>query len=434
MEARPAARPPDGSVRLGLIRTLPLPIRLPLIRGALAAVRMTRSGRWTAPAPLDRIQPGPLVVTGFLDEVLGIGKAGRMTVDAVSRAGFSVTPDPLRPAMRRVWSGRQPALPAGPGGVWLIHANAPETEIALMAHDPADWAGRYRIGYWAWETPQAPASWARAARWLHEVWTPSRFVADAVGAAMDGIGWPEGRERLRVMPHPVRAPETITPQPGRFGLTPGKRHALVMFDGRSAYARKNPWGAIEAWTRAYPEPAPDADLIVKAVSLDTDPKSARRLRALAAGRPDIVLVEDHLSDDDLWSLLDGIDLLISTHRSEGFGLVPAEAMALGKPVIVTGWSAVTEFVGPDAGVLLPYRLTPVRDPTGAYRGAVWAEPDLDACARAIRELMDNPDRAKALGRAGPARAAALSEPWSAENLNRAAFAALVDKSARRPVP
>ena len=370
-----------------------------------------------------------------MGEALGVGRAGAATADALARAGLEVERRSLRPAFGRVWRpGRKPPVSVRPGGVWLIHANAPETAMALIAHDPADWARRYRIGYWAWETTEAPPDWPRVAPWLHEIWVPSRFVAEAVGAALDRAGLTGARAKLRVMPHPVTPPATVRARPERFGLEPGVRHALMMFDGRSAFARKNPWGAIEAWTRALPEPRPDARLIVKGVALSTDPASSSRLRALAGSRPDIRLLEAELSEADLWDLLASIDLVISTHRAEGFGLVPAEAMALGKPVIATGWSGVTDFMDEASAVLLPYRLVPVRDPTGAYTTGQWAEPDIDAAARAIRDLLDRPDRARRLGAAARDRIAALDRAWSPEALAGLPFAAFLDKSARRPAP
>lgn len=417
---------------MGLHHYLPLRLRLPLVRSALAALRTGRSVSWSEPRPTAQLTPGGLVVSGFLGEVRGVGKAAELTAAALEQANFAVQRDPLRPAVKRLLQPTAAVLPAGPGGVWLIHANAPETEIALMTHDPADWAGRYRIGYWAWETPEAPAAWARAARWLHEVWVPSRFVAEAMGAAFDRIGEPEGRSKLRVMPHPVAAPAEARARPERFGLKPGAAHALVMFDGRSAFARKNPWGAVEAWTRAFPAPGA-ARLLIKAVALGADPRAAARLRRLVAERGDILLLEAELSDGELWDLIASVDLVLSTHRAEGFGLVPAEAMALGKPVIATGWSAVTDFLDAEVGVPLPYRLTPVKDPTGAYRGQVWADPDLDAAAAALRELAASPERRAALGAAARRRAAVFTEPWAPDRLRALPFASLVAPD-RSPSP
>ena len=418
---------------MGLIRLLPLPVRLPLIRSALAGARLLRGRAWRRED--GPVQAGPLVVSGFFDEALGVGRAGTATADALEAAGFTVERQSLRPALKRVWKlNAKPPVSDRPGGVWIIHANAPETEVALMAHDPADWATRYRIGFWAWETTEAPPDWPRVAPWMDEIWVPSRFVAEGLGAAFDRAGLGAERGKIRVMPHPVCAPQDARDDPSRFGLDPTMRHALMMFDGRSAFERKNPWGGIEAWTRAFPEPDSNARLIVKGAALSTDPGSERRLRALAAERSDILLYEARLDSRALWDLLASIDLLISTHRAEGFGLAPAEAMALGKPVIVTGWSGVTDFVDGDSGVLLPWRPVPARDRTGAYRTGQWAEPDIQAAATAIRDLFDHPDKARALGDAGPARIAALGQAWTPQALAAMPFASFIDKSARSPAP
>jgi len=240
--------------------------------------------------------------------------------------------------------------------------------------------------------------------------------------------------RLRVLPHPVHAPSDPASGPGSFDLAPGVTHALIMFDGRSAFDRKNPWAAIEAWVRAFPTARADAGLIIKGANLRTDPTSHRRLMALAAGRPDVRLIEADLAEDELWRLLAGIDLFISLHRGEGFGLVAAEAMTLGKPVIMTGWSGVMDFADETSAALIPYSLIPARDPTGAYRQGLWADPDIDTAAQVIRELIDHPEKARALGARAPARIAALNDNWSTDRLTALPFASLIDNSDRRPAP
>ena len=65
-----------------------------------------------------------------------------------------------------------------------------------------------------------------------------------------------------------------------------------------------------------------------------------RLQAHAGGN--VRLHTRDLSRADSHALIACADIVLSLHRSEGFGLVPAEAMLLGKPVVATDWSATAE--------------------------------------------------------------------------------------------
>jgi glycosyltransferase involved in cell wall biosynthesis len=49
----------------------------------------------------------------------------------------------------------------------------------------------------------------------------------------------------------------------------------------------------------------------------------------------------------MYDIIQCADCVVSLHRSEGFGLFIAEAMYLGKPVIVTNYSGSTNFTQPD---------------------------------------------------------------------------------------
>lgn len=400
---------------MSLVRRLPLPLRRPLIHGGLQAACVLRGLPRASEA--DRTASGPLVVSGFFDEALGVGRAGAMTVRALERAGFPVVRHDLRPAFRQAWTGGAAFPVDRPGGVWIVHGNAPETDVAHLAHAPADWRDRRRIGIWAWETTRAPSGWARAAARLHEVWAVSRFARDAFAAAFDAAGRPELKARLRVVPHPAPALSTAAALPPDLNLPAGRVLFLAAFDARSSATRKNPWGAVEAWRRAFPEPSADAALVLKAVSLEADPAAAARLRALAAGRPDLVVVDRRLDAADMDALVARADAVVSLHRAEGFGLLPAEAMSLGKPVVATAFSGNLDFMDADSALLVPARLVPVRDPSGTYPPlGEWAEPDLDAAAEAIRALAASPERRRSLGEAGCRRVACLDEAWSAEAL------------------
>ncbi len=95
---------------------------------------------------------------------------------------------------------------------------------------------------------------------------------------------------------------------------------------------------------------------------------------------------------------------------EGFGLPAGEAMACGLPVVSTAGGALPEVVG-DAGILVP-------------------PADSQALARAITELLDNPDRARALGEAGYKRVHTLFTWEKAARKTVAAYAEVIDDYGR----
>jgi glycosyltransferase involved in cell wall biosynthesis len=88
-------------------------------------------------------------------------------------------------------------------------------------------------------------------------------------------------------------------------------------------------------------------------------------------------------------LIDSCNSFVSLHRSEGFGRGPAEAMLLGKPVIVTNYSGNTDFTRPDNSCLVDYCLIPVR--AGQYvfeEGQVWADVDIEHAAWHMKRLSE----------------------------------------------
>jgi glycosyltransferase involved in cell wall biosynthesis len=414
---------------LGL-RHLPLKFRLPLIHGALAWLGRRRRRRWLKPeaaAP----QAGDFVVSGFFSETLGVGRGGQLSADAFQAAGFDIVRHDLRPAFKKLLSGRA-RLP-GQGGVWFLHANAPECLVAFLAHDPKSWAQRYRIGYWAWETPRAPDDWVWLADYLHEIWVPSRFAGDAVIAAFAAAGREDLNDRVRVMPHPLplRPPLCYDYAHQRFGMTPELCEVLSLFDVKSSPARKNPWAVLDVWKRAFPLPSDTARLTLKISDLSKDAKTARRLLRELKGRPDIRLFEERLSAADMDAFIAGFDVLMSLHRAEGFGLPLAEAMAAEVAVIATGWSGNLDFMTETNSRLIPVRLVPLRDPDGPYcretgkPGQVWADPDPIAATDALLELTRSEGLRRDLVFAARQSVRALSALWRREALDALPFRAFL---------
>jgi glycosyltransferase involved in cell wall biosynthesis len=80
------------------------------------------------------------------------------------------------------------------------------------------------------------------------------------------------------------------------------------------------------------------------------------------------------------------------HRSEGFGLTIAEAMALGTPVIATGYSGNLDFTTPQNSWLVDWTPTNVVPDCEVYPAeGQWAEPDLDHAAAQLRWVRAHPE-------------------------------------------
>jgi glycosyltransferase involved in cell wall biosynthesis len=101
--------------------------------------------------------------------------------------------------------------------------------------------------------------------------------------------------------------------------------------------------------------------------------------------PDVVILEEDMSDGELKGLLEQCHVLVAPSRAEGFGMPLAEAMLSGLPVITTGWSGQLDFCNPETAWLIDFSFTPAQTHFGLF-GSVWAEPDRDHLARTMREV------------------------------------------------
>lgn len=341
-------------------------------------------------------EPGANLV-GYARAEIGMGEHVRMTAAALAPTGvpFSVINVQGRAA------GRQQADPgavrlveAAQHRANLIHVNADQMLALYGQQGPALFDGRYNIGYWAWELARWPEAWTAILDLVHEVWAPSQFIFDAVAAV--------ARVPVRRMPLCVTLPP---PDPrldrAHFGLNPSAFHFLYTFDFQSYVDRKNPRAAIAAFRQAFPRGAKDVRLVLKTMNGEPGHPGWRALVEDIGDDSRITLMDRTLSRAEVIALCQVCDAFVSLHRSEGFGRGPAEAMYLGKPVIVTGYSGNLDFTRPDTAALVEHRLIPVEP--GQYpmhEGQVWADPDVGHAAWHMRRLVDHPADAVALGRAG----------------------------------
>jgi glycosyltransferase involved in cell wall biosynthesis len=352
---------------------------------------------WLSPRP-DHTPPPTahgLTVAGELARTSGIGESARLMAAATERLGTEVWRADIPPPVDPTHELPKPTDPMPPPGVPLaIHINAPQLPLAFLRAPRALSKGRRIIGCWYWELPTPPPDWRPGARFVHDIWAPSRFTADALEPLKPG--------RVRVVPPPLADAPPIPAHVDRtaFGLPANAVITLVSFNLASSFARKNPLAAIAAFREAFGD-RPDRILLLKIGHPDHAPADFERIRQ-AAKAPNIRIETRSLPTADSHALTACCDIVLSLHRSEGFGLVPAEAMFLGKPVIATAWSGNMDFMDAETAALVGYRLIPVHDDRMVYRNSVWADPDIREAAGHLRRLADDAQARQALGARGQA--------------------------------
>ncbi len=78
------------------------------------------------------------------------------------------------------------------------------------------------------------------------------------------------------------------------------------------------------------------------------------------------------------------DILLSPHRSEGYGLSIREALAHGLYALATGYGGNMDFMDHPRARILPFKLVPAKPKGG--QSSCWAEPDLEQGAEILRSL------------------------------------------------
>jgi glycosyltransferase involved in cell wall biosynthesis len=289
--------------------------------------------------------------------------------------------------------------PLPDGAAVIAVVNAPLMPVAGARLPRPLLRGRRMIGMWVWELPVVPPAWRIGAEFVHDVWAPSRFCADAFETVAPG--------RVHVVPYPLAAvPQgQVTGDRASFGLPADCFIVLCVFNLASSFTRKNPLASIAAFRAAF-GCGRDALLVLKVSGAERHTADLIAIRDAIGDAANIRLIVTDLPEPELHGLLAASDVILSLHRAEGFGLIPAMGALLGKPVIATGWSGNLQFMSPETSALISYKLIPVVDELGMYKvsGAHWADPDVEEAAVWLKRLFADSSLRQQMGAEGKAHA------------------------------
>jgi glycosyltransferase involved in cell wall biosynthesis len=323
-------------------------------------------------------------LTGYLGHTLGLGAAARGYVRALGAAGVPVStvtvplhhlalPVKLAEAYGR--HGFEDLVQHGGHGFEIVAVNADELPGFVERLGEEYFEGP-RIGIWGWETNSIPARWQRAFALVAEIWVYSRFMAQNIGAVAP--------VPVVALPPPVQRPAEPA-APLRLGIPEGFLF-LFVFDYLSTVQRKNPVALIEAFRRAF-APGEGPQLLIKTINGPLRPLSEEEVLWAADGREDIHVIDRSLTGEELDGLMAACDCYVSLHRAEGFGLTLAEAMAIGKPAIATGYSGNVDFMNERNSYLVDYEIGRVGPECEIYPPeGEWANPSVGHAAELMREV------------------------------------------------
>ena len=339
-------------------------------------------------APLD-VAAGSVNVAGYFRAELGIGVAARSILSALDAAGIpfnTISFDATANRQSYPFADRVSENQAA--DINIVCINPDQLSVFAEQTGPALRHGRYTIGVWFWEVEDFPKQFHGAFNYVDEIWVASAFMRQTF---------------LKVSPKPVfkfqlpvLAPQ-VDPALSRADLgLPDKFVFLFSFDFLSVLERKNPLGLIKAFTTAFSNGEGPA-LVIKTINGDKRTLEMEKLRYASRGRSDVIVMDGYLSQIENNTLTALSDCYVSLHRSEGFGLTIAEAMALGKPAIATAYSGNLEFMTAENSYLCPARrceVGPEREPYPA--DSHWSEPNLEAAAGLLQRVYTH--QAEAQGR------------------------------------
>jgi glycosyltransferase involved in cell wall biosynthesis len=336
----------------------------------------------------------------------GLGESCRRGADALRAAGIPVSATAVYPT-QRTFPAADPGAAAFDTALFHINPGAFLKRVSATRKEPR------KIGFWHWELPVFPPRWVPDALEMHEVWAPSRFVADLVRSGTD--------LPVRIVPHPVvLAPVDRREARASFGLPQSRRILLSAFDFLSVAARKNPDGVLRAFADAFPEGG-DGPLLVVKYHHDDAARDAEQIARIKAA-PNVHVIDRALTHEEMRALYSAADAFISLHRSEGFGLNLLDMMAIARPCIATGFSGNLDFMTAENSILIPWTMrgvAPDEFPHGD--GQWWAEPDHHASVEAIRWIGTASD--SALEALGGRAAADINRDFSLERVAEIARAA-----------
>lgn len=368
-----------------LVKILPMGL-LRRVKDWLQNQNLKKIKRRKSQKPYDPSQyESGINLIGNIRAEIGLGQSCRLVADELEHSGipYSIKNFCVAGSFREEdHSWDQKIQEELPYNINLLHMQPLDLMDAYQQLDSETWDYRYNIGFWLWELEEFPERWKPALSLVDEIWTPSEFVSNTMRKVTD--------KPVVTIPYCVTAPTDTQYDRKYFQLPEDKFLFLVMYDTNSSMARKNPLGAIQAFQKAFSVDDDRVGLVLKMNNPRED--DIKKVQDSLGEYKNIYYITSVMSKLEVNSLIAVVDVFVSLHRAEGFGLVFVEAMLNNTPCIATNWSSNTEFMNEEVACMVDYTFTVLEEDSAPYeKGAKWADANVDTAARYMRRLVEEPE-------------------------------------------
>jgi len=228
-----------------------------------------------------------------------------------------------------------------------------------------------------------------------EIWTPSDYARKSF--VDSGVDF----NKVQVIPNGIN-PEVFKPSGNKYSLNTNKKLKLLYIGG--TIFRKGIDILLQVYSGMFSS-SDDICLVVKDMGGDTFYKNQTakdKIRQIQsqANAPEIIYIDENLTEQEITDLYRACDILVSPYRGEGFSLPTLEAMACGLTVVVTAGGATDEFVPQE----FAYLINSTERNIGKYIGnhelvddAYLLEPDAVSLGEILKFLYTNPSYIKSDG-------------------------------------
>jgi glycosyltransferase involved in cell wall biosynthesis len=332
--------------------------------------------------PMWGSSPRGLNLLGPFRSESGLGQAARASLHALrllDRPFSHVDLTEKYPSRNAVEVGLEWDTHGQLGDVNLIHTNADEMLTMAGGAYKHRFGGRFNAAMWFWESAELPMRARPALHLVDELWVASSYQRDVFGQY--------GMVPVHVIGLAADLPEQRDVDRSRYGWRDDELVFLFVYDALSSYGRKNPRKAMDAFIAAFGPRFDGVRFVLKVSNLNKFPQSQKEILGLVDEYPAITVIDDYLSREDVLDLMAAADVSVSLHAAEGLGLTLLESMAMGTPVICTGYSGNMDFTTDTNSWLVGYDMMRTDERTGPYpEGSIWASPRVDDAADVMRHI------------------------------------------------